>query len=280
MPELWEDGPTKKDEMPSINVISVDDLKSAIAASTGTAHMDIELCYCGKQAKIRPLKTEDKKELLKAMESKTESLINKCFDDIIEKYVEFPPGVNLHNIVTAERNQILAYIRIANGDKFADIMHPCPECEHNETNIKYDLNDIYLKPFDKELDNVVEFNLDNGQKCSLLIGPLTRVDEKAIERYIGEEGDTLANKQFAIMSASIQKAKLIDSSGQERLVEFKTLEDKCNLYKVFTGGVEQDILKIVKNYGESGLKMPFEFKCSKCGYQNREDAHIAVFFIS
>jgi hypothetical protein len=262
----------------AVNVISVADLKTAISTA-GTAHMEIDLCYSGRKAKIKPLKTEDKKELLKSMETKNETLVNKAFDNIIAKYVEFSDGATPENIVSQERYQILAYIRIANGDQNADIMHVCPECEHAETSISYDLEQIYVKPF-KKIDNVIKIDYPNGLLMELLVEPLTRSEEKSVELFIHREGDSIANKQFGYLAACVKKAKLVTPEHQEQQVDLSTLEKKIELYNSFDGSVESKIADIAREYSEGGVKMPLQFRCSKCKYESNEEVNLSVFFIS
>jgi len=107
--------------------ISASDLRKLYAQSTTAPQMDIELCYSRKHILVKPLKVKDKKELLKSIESKNEILVNSVLDSIIARYVETIDGseFNPQDLTTQERQQILVYIRVANGDDECKIAHQC-----------------------------------------------------------------------------------------------------------------------------------------------------------
>ena len=67
------------EERPTFNM---SDLKK-LYASNSADEMAIDLCFTGRKAFVKPMKVRDKKDILKAIESKDEKLIQKVFDDIV-----------------------------------------------------------------------------------------------------------------------------------------------------------------------------------------------------
>jgi hypothetical protein len=260
--------------------LTVDQLMK-LEATSSAAHMEVELCYSLRKAFIKPLKVLDKKELLKAMENKNENLVNKVFDNILEKYVEIEDfNDSMDSLYMAERQQLLASIRTANGDDTASIIHVCPGCENANT-INYDLSNLSIKNYVPNEDNdVVTHDIGNGITVEYHIKPLTRVDEKMAENNINQEKITLETEKYMIrMSGFIHKIIVI-RDGERSPVEFKSYSDKINIYKNLDGVIESKIKTVLRRF-DFGVKMPFQFKCQHCEYEEKNDeVNVGAFFIS
>jgi hypothetical protein len=260
---------------------TVDDLRKIQAsAKTEAEELPIELSYNRKQAFIKPLKVKDKKSLMKAIETKNEKLIHKLFDNIVEKYVTLEDGISLDDITVSEKYQILTWIRRSAAGDTVKIIHKCPECEKVTTGIDYDLNNIQVKMFESDEENPIDNKIVTaGGKITLYLGPITRKDEKEIDSVIYARNiESLTERQFMHMVGAIKRVEVTseDMSGD---VDFK-IEEKIDFFE----SLDSNVLDKINNYLrkiDHGVKMPFNFKCSHCGYENKtEMANITVFFIS
>jgi hypothetical protein len=258
---------------------NIKDLKKIYADNTAPQN-EIELCYSREAVLVKALKIKDKKELLKAVETKNESAINKVLDNIIEKYVEYKNGdpVDGKKLTTQERHQLLVQIRISAGSSEQhNLVHQCPECEHLNKNIKFDPASIYVDFYEKKegVDEVIE--IADG-KIKIFLGPLFREDEIQIEAIIKKRKlESQAEKQFAMLSGVIKKviASINDVESEVSL----SSEDKVDFFENLSSGDLDKITKFFENV-DFGVKMPFDFKCEKCGHESTEQVNIAVFFIS
>jgi hypothetical protein len=264
------------------NKFSIADLKKQIALNTNSnsPDMEIELCYSGRHVLVKPLKVKEKKELLKSLESKNETLINRVLDDIIQSYV-VPSDNNEFNpkeLPTQERHQILVYIRAANGDEEAKIAHQCPKCEKVTKDIKYNLGeksrvDKYKEPVDGKIikicNDVVEIHYD----------VIYRYEEIQIEQYAKEHNfKTQSERQFAMVAASIKQIYCYDN-GEKKEVDAKGIADKMQFLEDLDSKEFTTITNAINNL-DFGVKMPFDFKCSHCDYESKEEVNVTVFFIS
>lgn len=271
--DVWNGGDAPK-------ALTVDQLMK-LEATSSAAHMEVELCYSHKKAFIKPLKVLDKKELLKAMENKNENLVNKVFDNILEKYVEIEDYTeSIDKLVMAERHQLLASIRTANGDSNATIVHVCPSCESANT-IEYDLSGLDVKYYTPSEDHdIVTHKFDEKLTVEYHIKPLTRVDEKVSEVYINREKIELESEKYIIRMAGFINKVMVIQGNDRTPVEFKTYEDKVGFYKNLNGTIESKIKDVIKRF-DFGVKMPFQFKCQHCKYEEKNDeVNVAAFFIS
>lgn len=262
--------------------ISVADLKKIYLQSTTASQMEIELCYSRKNILVKPLKVKDKKELLKAIESKNEILVNSMLDNIITKYVEMQDGSDFDpkSLTTQERQQILVYIRVANGDDECKVAHQCPKCEHVNKNISFKTDNLNLKFYEGDRENtMVEIN-NEGVKFVFELGVVTRKDEMDGEEYIKKEKlKSMTDRQFAILATVIKRAFIKVGTDDPQEVEFKNIGDKVS----FIENMKASDLKVITNYVESldfGVTLPFSFKCTNCEYESNEEVNVAVFFIS
>lgn len=255
------------------------DLKR-LYADNSAARSEIELCYSRNKVLVKALKIKDKKELLKAIESKNENSINKSLDDIIEKYVEYSDGepVDGKKLTTQERQQLLVNIRLAAGGlENSKLVHQCPECEHINKNISYNPSTMYVDFYEKDSETNDFLDLANGQ-IKVYLGPLFREDEIEIENIIKRKKfETNSEKQFAMLAGVIKKvvAKIDDVESEVEL----TMQDKMDFFDNLSAS---DLDKITDYFQkiDFGVKMPFDFRCEKCGHESEENVNIAVFFIS
>lgn len=256
------------------STFTLSDLKKVQAESN--FEFSIDLCYSHRKAFVRPLKIKDKKELMKAIESKDEKLIQKVLDEIVEKYVVLEDNRPLTDLTVQERYQILVEIRRAAAGDTVKIAHQCPNCEHINKEIPYDLKNIYIKEYDNTYNN--KLLLFNGN-VEIILGPLRREEEKKIEKIIFDRKLKLnSEKQFLLMAGFIEKIyiKKDDVFGEVSL----STSEKIEFFENLSSGDLDKIIEYIKNT-DFGVKLPFHFRCEKCGYENeKEEANIAVFFIS
>jgi hypothetical protein len=262
--------------------ISINDLKKIYSQTTTAAQMDIELCYSKRHILVKPLKVKDKKEILKSIESKNEIAVNGVLDDIITKYVEPVDGgdFNPQSLTTQERQQILVYIRVANGEEECKIAHQCPKCEHVNKNLAFKTESLNLKMYEGDYENKI-VTLDKGNtKIILELGVVTRKDEITGEEYIKKNKlKTMTDKQFAILATVIKNVSIQQGQGEPNTVAFKDISEKIS----FVESLMASDLKIVTEYVETmdfGVTLPFDFVCTNCEYTSKEEVNVAVFFIS
>lgn len=262
--------------------ISVADLKKAYSQSVISNQMAIELCYSRKTILVRPLKVKDKKELLKSIESKNEMIVNAVLDDIIVKYVETSDGSELNpkELTTQERQQILVYIRVANGEDTCKIAHQCPKCESVNKNIVFKTNDLNLKLYEGDGQNT-RISLKNKESHLVLeLGVVTRLDEIKSEEYIkSNKLKTMTEKQFAILASVIKSAHIKIGTGEPLEVDFKDIGEKVSFMENLTTNDLEKINEYVTSL-DFGVTLPFDFTCTNCEYSSKEEVNVAVFFIS
>jgi hypothetical protein len=258
-------------------MFSLGDLKK-IYATRSSPENAIKLCYSQKEVFVKPLKIKDKKEILKAIESKNEVIINKALDDVIEKYAEYADGsdFNVSTLTSQERFQLLVHIRVSAAGTTAKIAHECPSCGTINKDITYDLTAMYVKNYTKP-DSGDEILLANGN-IKIKLGPMTRDKEIEIERFIKKNKlNSSSEKNFALM-AGIIKAITMKQDDVESDVKLTT-DEIIDFFENLPATELDKILDYFKNT-DFGVKMPFEFKCEKCGHESTEEVNIAVFFIS
>jgi hypothetical protein len=249
-------------------------------SENSASQQQITLCYSKEEVLAKPLKIKDKKELLKAIESKNENSVNRILDDIIDKYIEKVDGepIDSHSLTSQERQQLLINIRLASGgiDKM-NLVHQCPNCEHLNKNISYDVSSMYVDFYEPK-ETIKEFlEVANG-KIKIFLTPITRDSEIAIENIIKKRKyETNSEKQFAMLSGVIGKvfAKMDDIEAEITL----SAEEKLDFFDQLTSSDLDKITEYFKSI-DFGVKMPFDFKCEKCGFESEENVNSAVFFIS
>ena len=237
-----------------------------------------KLCYhTDTTAHFGALKIKDKKELLKSIESKDENAINRNLDRIIQKYVTFEPEIDLDDITIQERYQILTYMRRAAAGDSVKIVHQCPECEKMTDSIDYDLSNMtvdFFVPSD-EVKNEIQI----GDKIRVFLGPMTRKDEKEVEALIKKKKVTSdSEKQLMSLIGIIKKVEMTDEdiTGEVTL----TPEEKLEFYENLGQNFIDSAIEYMKSIN-TGVKLPFNFTCSHCGYNNpEEEASVAAFFMS
>lgn len=263
--------------MPDRPGFDIKDLKK-LYATNSSPETTVKLCYSDQEVFIRPMKIKDKKEILKAIESKKENLINKALDEIIEKYVDHVNGdeLDVKQLTTQERHQILVHIRVLAAGETAKIVHECPNCQHLNKDIQYDLNDMYVQKY-KEPETGHIINLAEGA-IKVHLGPMTRETEIQIESYIKRNNiQTSSEKNFALMSGVIKKVEMNqdDMIGDVEM----TVQDKIEFFENLSSKEFEIITEYFKSI-DFGVKMPFDFTCSSCGHNEQQEVNVAVFFIS
>jgi phage FluMu protein Com len=259
--------------------ISIQDLKNLYSKTTESSQMEIELCYSKETILVKPLKTKDKKELLKSLESKNEIIVNKVLDDIIQKYCEKIDGTSVDHLelTTQERQQILVYIRVANGDTECKIAHQCPKCEEVNRNISFKTDSLILNEFEGKYENEV---IQIGQgKFIFELNVIRRKDEIIGENYIKKNKlKTMTEKQYVMMATAIKSAQ-VDVNGSKQDIEFTSIDEKISFLENLNTRDSNKILSYLETL-DFGVKLPFEFKCSKCDHESTQEVNVAVFFIS
>ena len=259
--------------------LNIKDLRKLYSENTA-AQQQLDLCYTKEKVLVKPLKIKDKKELLKAIESKNENSVNRILDNIIDKYVEKVDGESIDGtkLTSQERQQILVNIRIASGGlEKLKLVHQCPNCEHLNKNIEYDIGSMYVD-FYEQNEEIPEFLSVANDNVKIYLSPITRETEIQIENIIKKRKyDTNSEKQFAMLAGVINKivAKIDDVESEIDL----TVEDKIDFFDNLNSSDLDKITEYFKSI-DFGIKMPFDFKCEKCGYENEENVNAAVFFIS
>lgn len=262
--------------------ISIADLKKIYSQNATAAQMDIELCYSKRHILVKPLKVKDKKEILKAIEGKNEIAVNGVLDDIISKYVEPVDGgeFNAQELTTQERQQILVYIRVANGEEECKIAHQCPKCEHVNKNLTFKTDSLNLKMYEGSYENEKVVLEKGNTKIIFELGVVTRKDEITGEDYIKKNKlKTMTDKQFAILATVVKNVFIQQGSNEPVTVTFKDVGEKISFIEQLTS----NDLKIITDYVEKldfGVTLPFDFTCSSCEYTSKEEVNVAVFFIS
>lgn len=280
--DVWDNGTQPSPQTTvSPKALTLEDLQR-LQATKSTAHMEIELCYHKSKVFVKPLKVNDKKEVLKAMESKNDVLVNKCFDNILQKYVEFEDqNLNYENISLQERFQILTYIRTANGEDTATIVHQCPNCEKVNDDIVYDLNDLFLKEYKGNPEEEIVVIPLQGEDCiKIQIKPLTRMDDMNAERYCKQNDiDLMSEKALVYMAAAIKRIVVVQGGVQSN-VDISKFDSKVDYYKNLDGKTDSKIKDVIKSF-DFGVKMPFDFTCTHCKHRDQKaEVNVAAFFIS
>jgi len=256
---------------------SLSDLKKMYATKSSPENA-IKLCYSQKEVFVKPLKIKDKKEILKSIESKNETIINKALDEVIEKYAEYADGsdFNVNTLTSQERFQLLVHIRVSAAGTTAKIAHECPACGHINKEIVYDLTSMYVKNYVKP-DVGDEISLANGN-IKVALGPMNREKEIEIERYIKKNKlVSTSEKNFALM-AGVIKSISMKQDDIESNVTLST-EETIEFFENLPASELDKLLDYFKNT-DFGVKMPFEFTCEKCNHEEQQEVNIAVFFIS
>jgi hypothetical protein len=260
------------DDKPSFNAT---DLKKLYATPSGD-ELAIDLCFSGRKAFIKPMKVRDKKDILKAIESKDEKLIQKNFDDIIEKYVTLEDKRSTDDLTIQERYQVLVAIRRAAAGDTAKLAHQCPKCEHINKDIPFNMDSIVTTSYEEPKDGGVVNVADGAIK--LVLGPIRREDEKKLEKIIFDKKVTLVSeRQFIMMAGYIHKV-IMSQNDITAEVPMK-IEERIDFFENLRASDLDKITDYIKAT-DFGVKLPFSFKCEKCGHVSEEEANIAVFFIS
>ena len=267
---------------PSTNNFTAADLKKQMAISSGqhSPQMEVVLCKSGRSVLVKPLKVREKKELLKALESKSEIIINKALDDILEVYVIASDGedFNVRDLSIQERYQLLVYIRAANGDKTTKIVHQCPKCEHVNKDIEFNMvQDLTVKTYEEPKNGKVAMLCND--KVEVHFDVIYRKDEVQAEEYIKKNKlKTMTDRLVIMIASSVREVYYVDG-GKRQEVSFKDFKEKIDFIEDLPTS-ELNTLSAAINELDFGVKMPFDFHCEKCDYEEKQEVGITVFFIS
>lgn len=261
------------DDKPSL---SINDLRKIYATNAGD-ELAIDLCYSHHKAFIKPMKVKDKKDLLKAIESKNEKLVQSNLDEIVEKYVRVEGYKSLNHMTVQERYQVLVAMRRAAAGDDTKIVHQCPKCEHVAKELNFNMANIVTVDFkEPETGSVIE--TANGA-IKITLGPIRRCDEKILEKIIFDKKITLSSeRQFVMLAGCIHKVEI----NQDDMTAEVPM-DAAEKVEFFENLSSRDLDKITDYVKQTdhGVKIPFKFKCAKCDYENeQEEANVAVFFIN
>jgi len=261
------------DDKPSL---SINDLRKIYATNAGD-ELAIDLCYSHHKAFIKPMKVRDKKDLLKAIESKNEKLVQSNLDEIVEKYVRVEGYDNIAHMTVQERYQVLVAMRRAAAGDETKIVHQCPKCEHVGKDIPFNMTSIITKEFEEPaVGNII--STANGS-IRITLGPIRRCDEKVLEKIIFDKKlDLMSERQFIMLAGYIHK---VEVHQDDMVAEISmNASEKVEFFENLSSRDLDRITEYVKST-DYGVKLPFKFKCDKCDYQNdREEANVAVFFIN
>lgn len=236
------------------------------------------------KATLVSMKIKEQKDFLKALEKQDEYLINEAFDKILLKCVlsinDAP--VDLDQLCIQDRTFLLLMVRKLLNPK-AKISHICPVSEKVYNDIEIDLNTLEVTPYTgKKL--IEEISLNDNIKIK--IGPVTRKDEKEIERWIkGKSKDkSLVDKRYCAYAAVIKEVIIKNQDTGEFESQELNFDNKVEL---IVDVCSQNVIDIVDNYIKTldfGIKLKFNFESKdesgKVIYQNsEEEAMLISFFI-
>jgi predicted RNA-binding Zn-ribbon protein involved in translation (DUF1610 family) len=255
---------------------SITDLKRAFATKSSPEH-SVKLCYSQAEVYIKPLKIKDKKEVLKAIESKNEVVINKALDEILEKYCEMVDGTefSVNKLTSQERQQLLVHIRCAAAGETVKIMHECPTCGHINKDLPYSLKNMVVKNYVKPAgDDTIKLANDS---IFIKLSPITREKELEIERYVKKNKIVSSTEKNFILMAGVIKS--IEMAQDDIRSEVKlSIDELIEFFENLPASELEKISEYFKN-NDFGIKMPLDFKCEKCGHEGEEEVNVAVFFI-
>ncbi len=257
--------------------INLADLKKMYATrDQSAAHMEIKLCYSGKNVYVRPMKVKDKKDILKAVETKNDTVLNRLLDELVEKYVEAEDKrpVLTGDLTQKEKEQIIVYMRLAVGDldKTINIAHECPQCKQIAKDIPFSLDAMSVTEYNKDDRDVVA--IFDG-KIRIKMGPITLNDERAIEENVKKKKLTATSDKQLVTVAALIKRIYVDNEPSDVV----TLDDKVSFLEQLALSDLQALTGYLERY-DFGVKLPFDFKCAGCGFKGEQEANPAVFFMS
>lgn len=230
------------------------------------------------KATLVSMKIKEQKDFLKALERQDEYLINEAFDKILLKCIisiDDQP-VDLDQLCIQDRTYLLMMVRKLLNPK-AKISHVCPVSEKVYNDIEIDLNTLEVVKYTG--NNLIQ-SLDLNENIKLKIGPVTRKDEKDIEKWIKAKSKdkSLVDKRYCAYAAVIKEVMIKNQETGEFEVQELNYDNKVEL---IVDVCSQNIIDIIDSYIKTldfGIKLKFHFKSDEYENEN-EEAMLISFFI-
>ena len=216
---------------------------------------------------------------LKVMTAKEEDILTSknlmskgiVLDKVLESLV-IEKAINPADMLNCDRDAVfLAIRRMAYGDEYQCKM-ACPRCQH-ENDLTIDLSKMDNKPFDfspyTKGKNEFDFVLPVSKK-TVTYKLLSKRDEDAIDADIKSLQKISKGETSSEVTTRLRYA-LIAVDGNP---------DKSAIWKFSQEIRSKDSLELRK-YSRAhapGVDMAFDFKCSECGCERREDVPMTISF--
>jgi hypothetical protein len=261
--------------------ITFDDFKKKFSIETNkTIPQDVvELPSSGAKATIRPMKVREQKEVLKALEKRDEFLINEALDAILSNCVITidDAAFDGDKLCIQDRTYLLMRIRQLTTGPKAKISHVSNKTGKVHENIEIELDKL---PVDKYQGTNLNQAIDVAEGIRLHLGPVTRKNEKDIEKYLKANKDnTLIDRRYAAYAAIIKSVSM-KTEGADTYEKLNLTFDQA-LEFVNKMTAQQDLDKIdeyIKKELDFGLRLTFNFKDGD--YENpKEELTLISFFI-
>lgn len=263
---------------------SFKDLKVQInkEMKTSIATAVVELPSNKAKATIRPLKTKDAREFLKALEKQDEVLVGEAFDKMLMASVDTINGdpVDVENMNLKDRVFLLIKIReLSSANKTVKITHVCPISSKVYNDIPVDISTFTVKYPEQPLTMV----LNPVENIRLTIGQVTRKNEKDIQKWMAskDKKTSTVDLRYCTYAALIKSIEMKNSETEEwEKVSDMTFD---NYVEFVVDTLREVDLKALDEFMKSldyGIKMTFHFKSDAADYENdHEEANLLSFFI-
>lgn len=256
--------------------------KSAIQGAADIPQAAVKLPSNGKKATIRPMKVKEQKEFLKAFEKQDEFLLNEAFDHILAKCVDSIDGdaYDGDTLCVQDRTFLLIKIRqLTSGDKIK-IAHFIQE-KNKVEQIDVDLSQFEVLYRDDEINKEIVLN----DAVKVIVGPVTRKNEKDIEQYLKKKGptnkDSMIERRYCAYAAIIKEIWFTETKEDNKKETNKVDASFSDIVEFITDFNGDKDLKKLDEYATTldfGIKLKFPINVE--GYQNdQEEASLLSFFI-
>jgi len=218
-----------------------------------TPKYDMNIPSTGQNVTYRPYVVKEEKILLIALESESDTAIERAVTDIIKACVETP--INVKSLTMFDIEFMFTTLRSKSVGEGIEAMMKCSneECEH-ETKIKVNLDDIYVANLDPEKDMNLKIN-----------------DEISVDlKYLGyTDSLTQAQRATETESAINMVAKTIETiySGEET---YATKDAPFKEVVRFVESLNNDQFAKVVNFMQESPVLTYDinYTCSACGHEN------------
>jgi hypothetical protein len=261
--------------------ITFEDFKKKFSLETNkTIPQDfVELPSSGAKATIRPMKVKEQKEVLKALEKRDEFLINEALDAILSNCVVTVDGEPFDGdkLCIQDRTYVLMRIRQLTTGPKAKISHVSNKTGKVHENIEIELDKLLVEKYSGTNLNQT---IDVADGFKLHLGPVTRKNEKDIEKYLKANKDnSLIDRRYAAYAAII-KAVSMKSEGSDVFEKLDlSFTQALEFVNKLTSQADLDkIDEYIKKELDFGLRLTFDFKDGD--YENpKEELTLLSFFI-